>query len=453
MKIVTSSLRRSIVYVLVFSVFLQACKTSSTETEPTPNPGGNPVGTDIYKADVATQWADLQLTLIRTGKGFTPPVASRALGYTGFTLYESVVGGMAGYQSLVGQVAGLSLLPKPETNKTYIWAVTANAGQASITRNLWANATDAQKKSIDSLETAINQSYKSKAEFAQSAKLGQDIAAAIFEWSKTDGGHEGYTRNQPTNYVPPTGAGFWTQTATGDAGRAVQPTWGNNRPFVPANKAMTMPSLPFVYNMTFGSNYYQQTLEVYTVGKNLTEGQKVVARFWADGGGTITPPGHSYNLATIVLKKENATLSKAAETYAKVGLAVADAFILCWKCKYTYNWQRPITAINAIVDRTWKPLLTTPNFPAFSSGHATQSGASSQILSDLYGYSYTLVDNTHQAKGVGFEPRVFGSFYDAADEAAISRLYGGIHFRLDNELGVSEGRKIGRNVSALKFKK
>ena len=409
--------------------------------------------TDTYSADAATKWADMELRLIRTGTGFSPPVAARALGYAGVALYGAVQPGIAGSQSLAGQLNGLSVLPQPEAGQLYNWAVAANAAQALMTKSLFGNATVAQRTSIDSLETALSAAYRPAAEFERSVQFGRAVAQAVFEWSRTDGGHEGYLSNQPSSYVPPVGAGLWVPTSSAASARALQPTWGQNRLFVPADAAMAMPGMPYTYSTQSGSTYYGQVQEVYSTSRSLTAAQRAVALYWADGGQTITPPGHSISITSIVLRDRKATLALAAEAYARVGIAVADAFIGCWKCKYQFNWQRPDAAIRALIDPTWQPLIATPPFPEFVSGHSSQSGAVAQVLEDLFGAQTAFVDNTHQARGAGYEPRAFASFAAFADEAAVSRLYGGIHFRSSNEIGLTEGRKVGRNVMALRFKR
>ena len=408
--------------------------------------------TDSYSADVATKWADLELQLIKNGTGFSPPVAARALGYAGVALYGAVQPGIAGSQSLAGQLTGLSSLPRPEASQLYNWAVAANAAQALIAKSLFGNATVAQLTSIDSLEMVLNASYRTAAGFDRSIQYGRAVAQAVFEWSRTDGGHVGYLDNQPASYVPPIGTGLWVQTTPGAAGRAIQPLWGHNRMFVPANAALPIPALPYAYSTQPGSPYYMQALEVYNVSRTLTPEQRVISVYWADAGQTITPPGHSISITSIVLRSKNATLALAAEAYSRMGIAVADAFVSCWKCKYTYNWQRPVTAIQTMIDPNWQPVWATPSFPEFVSGHASQSGAAAQVLADLFGAQTAFVDNTHQARGRGFEPRPFASFAAFANEAAMSRLYGGIHYRSGNEVGLIEGQKIGRNVSALHFK-
>lgn len=406
-----------------------------------------------YPADVATKWADVQLNLIKNGSGFTPPVASRALGYAGVALYETVAPGIAGSQSLAGQLTGLPALPQPEAGQRYNWAVAANAAEALIVKSLFGNATTAQHATIDSLETALNRPYTAAAEFDRSVQFGRAMAQAVFSWSRTDGGDQGYLNNQPAGYVPPTGTGLWVPTAAGAAGRALQPTWGQNRLMVPANAALPMPAMPYTYSTQPGSPYYTQVLEVYTTSRTLTPAQRVIAAYWADAGHTITPPGHMVGITSALLRSRSASLALAAEAYARVGIAVADAFVGCWKCKYQYNWQRPVTAIQAMIDPTWQPDWATPPFPEFVSGHASQSGAVAQVLADMFGAQTAFIDNTHQARGVGFEPRAFNSFDEFAAEAAQSRLYGGIHFRSGNEIGLIEGQKVGRNVSALRFRK
>ena len=441
-----SARRLGVVTVLAISLFLAGCSPDADPVAP-----ASPA-TSTYTADVATKWADTELKLIRTGTGFTPPVASRALGYTGVALYEAVVPGMADLQSLAGQLTGLSSLPKPEAGQQYNWNVAANSAEALITKRLFGNATTAQRTTIDSLETALNQPYRGAAEFDRSVRFGQQVAQAVFDWSRTDGGHEGYLSNQPTNYVPPVGVGLWVP-ANSTTGRALQPTWGNNRLFVPADATLPMPALAYSYSTVAGTPYYAQVQELYNTGRTLTAAQRTIALYWADGGSTISPPGHSLSITGIVLRSRNATLATAAEAYVRVGIAVADAFVSCWKCKYQYNWQRPITAVQAMLDPTWQPLIATPPFPEFVSGHALQSGAAAQVLEDLFGAQTSFVDNTHQARGAGFEPRPFANFAAFADEAAISRLYSGIHFRSANEVGLVEGRKVGRNVTALHFRR
>ena len=153
------------------------------------------------------------------------------------------------------------------------------------------------------------------------------------------------------------------------------------------------------------------------------------------------------SIATQVLRREGASLMLAAETYAKVGIAVCDSFVACWSTKYRYNLLRPVTYLQRLIDPAWLPLLATPPFPEHTSGHSVQSGAAFAVLTDLFGDAYAFEDHTHDSRGLA--PRRFASFTAAAEEAAISRLYGGIHFRPAIQLGLEQGRCIAGAVNAL----
>jgi PAP2 superfamily len=147
------------------------------------------------------------------------------------------------------------------------------------------------------------------------------------------------------------------------------------------------------------------------------------------------------------LRREDASLTAAAETYLKVGIAVCDAFVACWNTKYRYNLLRPVTYIQRLIDPAWLPLLGTPPFPEYTSGHSVQSGAAFAVLTDLWGENYAFEDNTHDARGLA--PRRFTSFTRAAEEAALSRLYGGIHFRPAIERGLEQGRCLADAINRL----
>jgi hypothetical protein len=282
-------------------------------------------------------------------------------------------------------------------------------------------------------------------------QYGQQMAAALFAWSKSDGGHEGYNRNFPAEFVAATGPGQWQPTPP-NFQTPLQPTWGENRPFVLATGDACPSARPLRYSESPASAFYQEGLEVYTTSQALSDEQRAIALFWSDDPGqTATPPGHSISIATQVLRQENASLLLAAETYAKVGMAVADSFIGCWNAKYEYNLLRPVTYIQTLIDPAWMPLLATPPFPEYPSGHSVQSSAVATVLTDLFGDHYALVDHTHDDRGLA--PRSFSSFKALAEEAAISRLYGGIHFRRAIELGLFQGDCIGAAVNALQLRK
>ncbi|AUD05237.1 vanadium-dependent haloperoxidase [Spirosoma pollinicola] len=439
---------------ILLVVLLQACRIQPADPDPVIPVGGKTA--DQYTGDVATQWAVLQLKLTKTTAGFTPPVASRAYGYACIAMYEAIVFGLVTHKSLVGQLQGLTALPLVESGKTYNWALSANAAEAAILRNLYPTTSAGNKATIDSLEAALLTTFKETDETVnqRSVDFGKKIADALFEWSKTDGGDAGYSRNFPASYIVPTGAGLWQPTENGQK-IPMQPYWGKNRTFVKANDALLMPK-PLPYSTDTKSATFGQYLDVYTKSKNLTQTEKEIAVWWADNPvETFTPPGHSYNIARIAAVKSKADLAKAIETFARTGISVADAFTLCWRCKYIYNNIRPYTYVRLAIDPNWVPFWPAPPFPGFPSGHATQSSSAATVLTALYGENFAFTDDSHigrikdVARNVEFKTRSFTSFTQAATESADSRFYGNIHTKQDNDTGLAEGKKIGANVNAL----
>ena len=405
-------------------------------------------GADEFDAEVATAWFDLSLDLVRTTAGFSPPVASRAFAYGGLALYEALVPGMEGFRTLGGVLPGLDAVPATGRNRAYDWPTVANAALASVLHRLFPPG---QAAAVSALETRLEKRLRpslAPGVFSRSVERGREVAAAVYEWSKSDGGHEGYLRNFPP-YTPPVGPGLWVPTPPGFL-PALQPYWGGNRCFAVAGGADCPPGVHPRYSEDRNSAFFAAALEVYDTVRNLTPGQVEIARFWSDDPGeTATPPGHSISITTQVVRKEGASLARAAEAYAKVGIAVCDAFIACWYQKYVYNLLRPVTYVRRLLDPAWLSPLVTPPFPEYSSGHSVQSAAAFQVLTDLFGESQAFVDNTHDGRGLA--PRSFSSFAEAAEEAAISRLYGGIHFRSAIVNGINQGRCIGGAVSALPF--
>ncbi len=405
----------------------------------------------------ALSWGTLALELTKGTAGFSPPVASRAFGYLGLGLYEALVPGMPGHQSLALQLNGLDPLPAPEYGDGYHWPSVANSTLATLARYLYASTTPALLAEITALEDSLTAQFATQIDaglLSRSTARGRTVADAIYIYSLTDGGHQGYTRNFPSSYVPPVGPGLWVPTPPLNQS-ALQPYWGANRSFaLPLGdpNALCDPGPPPAFSTDPASAFYQEANEVYVTVNNLTAVQDVIARFWADDPGlSETPPGHSLSILMQVCRLENVDLAVAAEAFARVGIAVADAFIACWQSKYEYNLLRPITYIRDHVDASWSPLLNTPPFPEYTSGHSVQSGAAFAVLEALFGSSYAFTDHTHDARGLA--PRSFTSFAAAADEAAVSRLYGGIHFRAAIARGVDQGRCIGDYVNALQFRK
>lgn len=441
---------RILTLLLLLAAFLTSCDQTTSSTEETEQ-----TGTSQYDATVATAWFDLSLRLVEETPGFTPPVASRALGYMGVALYEGVVPGMPGYHSLAGRLNGLESLPQP--NGVVHWPAVANSALAEISRNLFRNTDPKLLNLISDLEESLTGEFRNRIDndvFARSEEYGQAVAEAVYHWSKSDGGHEGFATNFPDDFEVPAGPGMWTPTPP-DYLQALQPYWGDNRPFA-LTAANDCPVTPHpAYSEDPGSPFYAEALEVYETVQQLSDEQREIALFWADDPGeTPTPPGHWTSILNQVISEHNHSLDLAAEAYARLGMALADAFIVCWYEKYQYNLIRPISYIQQVIDADWNsPEVTdpviTPPFPEYPSGHSVQSGAAAVVLTEFLG-EVAFTDRTHETRGLA--ARSFSSFWEAAEEAAISRLNGGIHYRAGIDFGVDHGRCIGEKVNAIAFK-
>jgi uncharacterized repeat protein (TIGR01451 family) len=403
--------------------------------------------TSTYDAHVPNRYFETVLKIIPTTPGFSPPVVSRAMGYIGLTTFEATVPGIPNYQSSDGILPGLgpNAISAPTSSIHYPTAV--NNALAAVIDSLFANTTATNRTILYALRDSFNTVFAAQPNYAYSKTWGETIGMEVFMYSMTDGGHRGYTRNVPAGYVTPVGYGLWEPTAPAFQAIPVQPYWGNNRTFDPENNGNLIPGPHLFFDTLVGSQFYQAVKEVYDITTNLSTEQSNIAKFWADGGGTITPPGHSMFLVNKLIKEEGENLEFAAIAYAKAGMAVSDAFVNCWKTKYAYNLMRPITYIRKYIDPAWSPLIGTPPFPEYTSGHSTQSGAICAVMESLYGSSKAFVDNLYGTSYGG--PRSYPNFEAAAYEAAISRLYGGIHYQFSNTLGVEVGKSVGSNINAI----
>jgi len=447
-------LRVPALVVLIGAALLAACdRPAPTETgeyllpsaAAASLPNGSPFpAAGTFGPDVALDWFRLAYVLTQQER-LSPPVASRAFGYLGVSLYESIVPGTHEYQSLAGQLNGLGVAPNVGHGQFY-WPAVANAALAAIMRRMYGSA--ASQHRIGNLEASLAARFQvPPGIIVASSKHGQKIAGFIHDWST----HDGFSEYHRCRYTPPAGEGLWQPTPPGFLD-AVEPCWGRIRPFVLSSAGTCDAGSPPAYSAEASSPFFQEAKEVHETVENLTPDQMAIAAFWSDDPGTTgTPPGHSMMLAAQIIEQQELPLDVAAETFAKVGIATADAFIACWWTKFQHNLVRPITYIHDVLaDPDWTAPLVTPPFPEYTSGHSVQSGAAAQVLTDLFG-ALAFTDHTHDARGL--PARSFDSFFDAAEEAAISRLYGGIHFRSAIERGLDQGSCVGRAVAALRFRR
>lgn len=227
------------------------------------------------------------------------------------------------------------------------------------------------------------------------------------------------------------------------------PAWGSNRPLsLPDNDACPLPPPP-AYSEDPGSPFHAEAMEVYETSRALTDEQKLIARFWSDDPMlSPTPPGHWIAIIFQIDEDNALPFEQEVDALVRLGIAVSDGFIVNWRDKFKYDLLRPVTYIRKVIDPKWEPLLNTPPFPEYPSGHSTQSGAAATVLEAALGNPFPFTDTAHEDDGLPARP--FPDFRTAANEAGISRLYGGIHFRAAIEQGLKQGDCVGGFVNQLK---
>ncbi|NEX46259.1 vanadium-dependent haloperoxidase [Rhodobacter sp. ETT8] len=401
---------------------------------------------------VLTNWYKLTLQLVRHTATYSPPVAARAFGYLGVTGYEAVAACDAGLTSLAGQVNGLTPLPRPAAG-AHDAAVVLQAALSAAVAHFFSNTGPSGQRALATMTRKLDEQVSaglSADVVARSRDLGLAIAAHVCGWADGDGGAVIANMGFPETYVPPADPAAWVPTSLVRQQQApLLPDWGRVRTFaMPAGDACRLPPPP-AYSEDPSSAFYAEAMEVYTTTTTLTPEQKLIARFWSDDPMlSSTPPGHWIFVANDLIARRQMPLAVGVDVMARLGIGMADAFIGCWHEKTEYNLLRPITYIRRVIDKGWTPLLNTPPFPEYPSGHSTVSGAAATVLTAALGENYAFEDFTHEREGL--PARAYGSFWQAAEEAGISRLYGGIHFRSAIEQGLAQGRCIGAYAVALR---
>ena len=250
------------------------------------------------------------------------------------------------------------------------------------------------------------------------------------------------TRGLP--YTPPVGLDKWERTPP-NFGFALEPHWGQVQSFTLKTNNECKPQPPVPYSEVPGSDFWNQANATYQTALALTDAQRGIALSWRDNpdGTSGLPSGHWMRIACIAVADEGLDLAQAAEVLALTGIALADGFTSCWTEKYETNLVRPVTYIKRVIDPLWSSFVNSPAFPEYTSGHSVGSGAAAETLTALLG-AIPFTDNTGLVNGY---PTVrFDSFWKAADEAAISRLYGGIHYPMGIEVGLTQGAAVAQKV-------
>lgn len=390
---------------------------------------------------------------------FSPPVASRIYVYPSIAAYEIIAQSAGGkYNSLAGQLNGLETVPQADSEVNYnLAAIHAFlvVGKALIF----------SEQKIDDYQESLYEDLKndglSTSELKNAMAFGEKVAAHVLEWADKDMYKQ--TRTYPKYSVRQVDS-LWKPTPP-DYMEGIEPHWREIRTLGLDSAEQFPPIPPDEFDLTEGSIFQKQLAEVYEVTTNLTEEQTQIAQFWdcnpyvshhrghaMFATKKITPGGHWIGITAIANRMRGSSMEETIESYALVSIALFDAFISCWDEKWKSVVVRPETLINQYMDEEWLPLLQTPPFPEYTSGHSVISRAAAVTLTDLFGEKFAFTDTTEVEYGLA--ARDFESFIDASEEAAVSRLYGGIHYMMAIENGVDQGERVGEYlVSKLKTRK
>lgn len=446
-----------------------------------------------YNNQVVYEWNELFMAIDKDAKGYRPGPGPRALAYMGLSAYEICVPGMPSYASMARLWGSELVMPVFDSGKRVHYPTALNTSYAYLMHQFFKNTvfvggvghlTNQQvHQMIDNLQLKIDSKYEieiNPIEFNQAKKWGAAVSDAIWNWAQSDSyGHEAELNplnNDPSkaNYydwkkelLDPNGKvkpGTWSPTNDNGNG-GMFPFWGRVRTFA-SNENQKLCRAPIPYSKDVNSPYYAEALLVYnTCNSNMNFENKWIAEFWSDDivGLTFSPPTRMLAIFNQILGAERSNLEKAVEGVAKLGLALNDFGVCCWNSKWHYKVERPENFIKREIDPNWEPILVnpldgtkgvTPAFPAYPSGHSTFGGGGAVILENIFSPNYEFTDNCHANRSdILGTPRHFSSFAAAGDENALSRVYLGVHFRMDCDAGVELGRAIANRVIRLPWKK
>ena len=394
----------------------------------------------LAQADVVTDWNETALLAIKTDRT-APPKAARALAIMHAAIYDAVSGITQTHEPyFVRDKATDGALPE--------------AAAAVAARIVLLRLFPAQQAAFDATYNKVLRAVPPGDGKRASIDWGEHVAQTLLADRAKDGSQS------TVIYASRNPIGVWRPTAPAYAKPAL-PQWPGVKPFAMASAAQFRPAMPPALTSAAYAEDFNQVKDIGSKTSTTRTGeQTIIAQFWADGPGTVTPPGHWNVIAREIAIQRGNSMEANARLFALLNIAEADAGILCWDCKYACNFWRPITAIqNADADGNpatekdsdWKPLLATPPFPEYTSGHSTFSSAGATVLAVFFGSDN--IPFTTTSEDVPGVSRSFTSFSEAAAEAGMSRIYGGIHFMSANTQGLASGARLGQYVTENFLKK
>jgi hypothetical protein len=410
---------------------------------------------DSYKARVADPEylhnTLSRLTDIIVYDIFSPPVASRIYAYASIAAYQTLQKNHPEYPSLAGKINDLTEMPDAgsELVDYNIAGVLAFAGVGKTL--IFSEAR------MDEFITDLNAKYREEGTPRKVIEASEKYAGEVHDYIMTWASKDNYsqTRTFPKFDIRDD-EGRWQPTPPAYM-EGIEPHWREIRTLLIDSAQQFTPPLPTRYDTARNSTFFREVMEVYEAGVNLDDEGTAIAQFWdcnpyvshhkghvMFATKKITPGGHWMGIAQLAARKDGADLMKTAKTFVYTSAALFDGFIVCWDEKYRSNLVRPETVINRHIDENWTPLLQTPPFPEYTSGHSVISSAAAVVLTSIYGDNFAFDDTVEIPYGLPM--RSFNSFIEASEEAAISRMYGGIHYRPAIENGIVQGRKVGAVV-------
>lgn len=388
---------------------------------------------------------------------FSPPVASRIYAYPNIAAYEVLNSENGKYQSLSHQLNDLTPFESLPKNKQTNKRLAALIAYLDVAKELVFS-----KEELISVRDSLYAHWKSinSTEFLAAEKFGLAVSSHIVDWMKKDNYTE--TRSMPNFNVHSDDPARWQPTPPAYM-KAIEPHWSKIRPFVLESSSQFKPVPPPPFSMEKNSEFYKEVIDLYEITNKIREKgdaseEVAIAQFWDCNpyvsvnkghfmfvSKKITPGAHWIGICKIATKQSASDFEKTIFAYTKTSIAIFDAFISCWDEKYRSNLIRPETLINKLIDNTWTPLLQTPPFPEYTSGHSVVSGAAAEVLTSFFGDDVAFEDTTEIPYGLPV--RNFTSFRNAAKEAAISRMYGGIHYNSAIKNGLTQGISLGNFVN------
>ena len=428
------------IWALIFFITVVSCKENTAYKQELQDP-------ELFQA------AMKKLSDVIVYDIFSPPVASRVYAYPTIAAYEIMQkGNSSRFNPLAGQLNELTPIPEPgDQNINY------NLAAIHAFLEIGQNLIFSEQK-IEEFRKETYSELKEKrlpsSVFEASTAYGSEVADHIMEWAGGDMYKQ--TRTYP-KYTIRSEMEYWKPTPP-DYMEGIEPHWTKIRTMAIDSSTQFIPEPPHEITMDKESIFYKELMEVYEVGRKLDEEQSEIAKFWdcnpyvshhrghaMFATKKITPGGHWIGITAIATRKANSTFEETIHAYARVSIALFDAFISCWDEKWRSIVVRPETLINQHIDETWTPLLQTPPFPEYTSGHSVISRAAAVALTDIFGDNFVFEDTTELEYGL--PQRNFNSFLEASEEAAISRLYGGIHYMMAIENGVEQGEEVGKYIN------